>query len=158
VGFAGYLREDCFQGETNTLQVEVFNFVHLSHSASCDEANDEKAIPEDIAGSGTVCGFQRRSDLIGCIAAVCFKALSKIDCCFEKTSPRMLERASRAGIGTGIFDEQVLDRTLEFQISAANFIEEGRPVPGLDCQRGIEELLGQLMLISHNPHSNKRCE
>ena len=28
----------------NTLQVEVLNFVHLSHSASCDEANDENLV------------------------------------------------------------------------------------------------------------------
>jgi hypothetical protein len=66
----------------------------------------------------------------------------------------LLERAS----GARIFDEQVFDGTPELQISAAHPLEKGVAVPGLDCQGGIEELLDQLLLISHNPHSNKSRE
>jgi hypothetical protein len=138
----------------NTLQAEVLDLVHLSHTASCDEANDEKALTEDVARSGPVCGFEGRWVLIGSLAAVCCGALAKIyGCFFEETGGWGLERAS----STGIFDEPGFDGPFELNILAANLIQKGGPVPGLDCQRGIEKLLDQLLLISHNPHSNKRC-
>ncbi len=136
----------------NTLQVEVFDLVDLSHSASGDEANDEKAVTEDVAWPGPVCGVYGRSNLIGCIAAGCLRAVPDIyGCLVEERWRGLLERAS----GARIFDEQVFDGTPELQISAAHLLEKGVAVPGLDCQGGIEELLDQLLLISHNPRSNK---
>ena len=55
-----------------------------------------------------------------------------------------------------IFDEKIFDRTPELEISAADSFEEGMAVPRLDCQGGIEELLDQLLLTSHNPRSNDK--
>jgi hypothetical protein len=92
--------------------------------------------------------------LIGLLAAVCFGASAKVyGCFFEETWRWGRERAS----STGVFDQAGFNRTFQLQILAANFIEKGGPVPRLDCQGGIEKLLDQLLLISHDPHSNKRC-
>jgi hypothetical protein len=50
-----------------------------------------------------------------------------------------------------VFDKEVFDRTSEFRIVAAYFVEKGAALLGPDCQRGIEQVLDQLLLISHNP-------
>jgi hypothetical protein len=76
----------------NTLQAEILDLVHLSHTASCDEANDEKALTEDVARSGPVCEYQGCWVLIGRVAAVCLGALAKIyGCFFEETWRWMLQ-------------------------------------------------------------------
>src|SRR5258705_2227136 len=125
----------------NTLQVEVFDLVHLSHSASGDEANDEKAVTEDVAWPGPVCGVYGRSNLIGCIAAGCLRAVPDIYGCLVEESWRgMLEGAS----GARIFDEQGFDGTPELQISAAHLLEKDVAVPGLDCRGRLPERLRQI--------------
>ena len=113
----------------NTLQVEVLNLVHLSHSASCDEANDEKTAAEDRARPGAALRVDRRSNLIR--VAACLRAVAKIltniyGCFVEKTWRRIVGRTSSARV----FDEQIFDRTPELEISAADFFEEGMAVPG----------------------------
>jgi hypothetical protein len=106
----------------NTMKVEVFDHGHLSHSASGDEANDEKAVTEDVAWPGPICGVYGRSNLIGCIAAGCLWVVPYIYGCLVEESWRgLLERAS----GARIFDEQVFDGTPELQISAAHLLEKG---------------------------------
>jgi hypothetical protein len=115
----------------NTLQVEVFNLVHLSHSASCDEANDEKPAPEDLARPGAALRGDRRSNPIR-VAAFGLRTVAKIltniyGCFVEKTGGRIMGRTCSARI----FDEQRFDRTPELEISAADFFEEGMGSPGL---------------------------
>src|SRR5438067_7358813 len=151
VGFVGDLREDGFKSEMNALQVEVLDLVHLSHSPSRDEANDDKAAPEDVARVGPVSGIYRT----GWVAAGGFRVVANISSIYggfvEEIRRLLLGRAS----GPRIFDQQEFEGTAELQISAADLFEKGAAVPGLDCQGGIEELLDQLLLISHNPRSNK---
>ena len=63
----------------------------------------------------------------------------------------MLQKAARPCI----FGQQVFDRSLQLRVAAAHLIEKGIPLARQERQRGLEQLLHQLSLTSHNSQSNQ---
>src|SRR5579871_364974 len=131
------LWEHRLQSETNTLQVEVLDFVDLPHSTFCNKANDKESVSQDIAWGDSNCwcgcyGF------INLFEALCFVTLKRSrPQFFLETRRWMLKKASSLLIP----DKEGVYRTPELLIAAARSIEIGTPLCRIHCEGGIEQLL-----------------
>jgi hypothetical protein len=47
---SGDVRQNSFQSEMDSLEVAILDLIHLSHSASSDEANDGEAARDYLSG------------------------------------------------------------------------------------------------------------
>ena len=91
------------------MQVEVLDFVDLSHSTFCDIANDKEPVSQDIARSRFELRARRMLQISSISSNPLVSSLSggAGHRFFGETGWRMLKKAS----GTLILDEEGLDRT-----------------------------------------------
>jgi hypothetical protein len=142
------LRQDCLESEMNTLELEVFDFVDLAHSALRDEANDSKAVGNNL--SRLEAASPGAFEAIGVwVAGVEFNGGpggARLICAAEQEW--LLEKTSSPLVRK----EQFFDALPEFGRAGTRTIKESVTLLRSAIQSGTEKLLDGLFLTGHDSH------